>query len=285
MRPQVNLSYEQMRSLVIQFLAQPGSDPLQLNDLHEGVAKLAVARHGIAPSPDARNGIIELMRGAGVRLTEKDTARVVSIVWDLIIEGVVRPGSESGDAQLPFIYVTEFGRERIKDPRTPYDPDGFLNGVRRDVPGIDGVIMTYLAESLHTFRIGCLLSSAITLGCASEKAVLLLIAAYAESLASPRKESFLKKTEGQMIRRQYDEFSKCLDGHLRALLPGEVKENLDTALTTVFNLLRTHRNEAGHPTGKALVREVAYANINTFPFYVRKVYELIGWLKANAHLP
>jgi hypothetical protein len=75
-----------------------------------------------------------------------------------------------------------------------------------------------------------------------------------------------------------------LDSHLRPLLPNDVKEHLDSALTTIFNLFRVHRNEAGHPAGKVPEREVVYAHIIAFPFYVRKVYELIGWLKKNTPL-
>jgi hypothetical protein len=285
MSQQLALSYEQLRSLVIQHLAQPTRDPRQLNDLYGGVAKLAVDQHGIIPHREGQTGIIQLMHGSGVRLTEKDCGRVASIIWDLIIEGVVRPGKENGgDAQLPFFYVTDFGKERIKDPLTPYDPDGYLKATRRDVSGVDDVIMTYLAESLHTFRIGSLLSSTITLGCASEKALLLLIGAYGDALQSPRQEKFRKNTEGLVIKRQFDEFNKMLDSHLKGLLPADLKENLDVALLAVFALLRTNRNEAGHPTGKTVQREQAYASLTVFPTYLKKVYELIAWLKANAPL-
>ncbi len=57
-----------------------------------------------------------------------------------------------------------------------------------------------------------------------------------------------------------------------------------TALTTIFHMFRANRNEAGHPSGKMLSREEAYAKITAFPFYVRKVYELIDWLKASGPL-
>jgi hypothetical protein len=248
------------------------------------VGAAAVERHEIVPDPEGRSGIVAL-RGGGVYLTDKDYARVVSIVWDLIIEGVIRPGrADGGDAQLPSFYVTDFGRERIKDARTPYDPDGYLRAIRADDPDVDGVILTYLAESLHTFRIGSLLSSTITLGCASEKALLLLIAAYRDALPPARQEKFRKNTEGLVIKRQFDEFSKMLDSHLKGLLPGDMKEDLDVALLAVFAMLRANRNEAGHPTGKAVSREEAYASLTVFPTYLQKVYGLIGWLKANAPL-
>ena len=220
-------------------------------------------------------------------LSDKDYSRVQSIFWDLFVEGVVRPGLNDGlSNDLPFFHVTEWGVEKLRGGRdTPYDPDGYFKRLAAAVPGLDPVVVAYLRESLHTFRIDCLLSSAITLGCASEKALLLLVGAYAAALADGRREAFLRKTEGQAIRRQYDEFGKVLEGHLRPMLPGEVKENLDSALTTMFNLFRTHRNEAGHPTGKVVSREEQFAHILAFPFYVRKVYELIAWIKAKGPLP
>jgi hypothetical protein len=222
----------------------------------------------------------------GVRLTEPDCARVTSIIWDLIIEGVVRPGrADGGDAQLPFFYVTDWGRERIKNVRTPYDPDGYLKALKLDVPDVDDVIVTYLTESLHTFRIGCLLSSTITLGCASEKALVLLIGAYGDALPTGRQEKFRKNTAGFVIKRQFDEFNKMLDSHLKSVLSGDLKENLDVALLAVFAMLRTNRNDAGHPTGKIVQREEAYASLMVFPTYLKKVYELLHWLTANAPLP
>ena len=72
MSQQLPLSYEQMRSLVIQYLAQPTRDSRQLNDLHSGVARLAAEQHGIAPHREGETGIIQLMYGSGVRLTDKD---------------------------------------------------------------------------------------------------------------------------------------------------------------------------------------------------------------------
>ncbi|HEY7330954.1 MAG TPA: hypothetical protein VH592_25175 [Gemmataceae bacterium] len=76
-----------------------------------------------------------------------------------------------------------------------------------------------------------------------------------------------------------------LESHLKGLLTADIKENLDVALLAVFAMLRTNRNEAGHPTGKTVEREQAYANLIIFPTYLKKVYELMSWLKANKPLP
>lgn len=78
---------------------------------------------------------------------------------------------------------------------------------------MDPIIVVYLAESLHTFRIGCLLSSTIALGCASEKALLLLVGSYADALPEPRQKKFRQNTENRLIKRQFEEFSKQNQAH------------------------------------------------------------------------
>lgn len=79
-----------------------------------------------------------------------------------------------------------------------------------------------------------------------------------------------------------------LDDHpfrlLKGLLSGDLKESLDVALNAVFAMPRTNRNDAGHPTGKTVRREEAYASLTVFPTYLKKVYELMAWLKGNAPL-
>jgi hypothetical protein len=70
-----------------------------------------------------------------------------------------------------------------------------------------------------------------------------------------------------------------LESHLKGRLPGDLKDDLDVALSALFTLFRNNRNDAGHPTGKDIDRELAYANLVVFPTYVKKIYDLIGWLK------
>jgi len=59
------------------------------------------------------------------------------------------------------------------------------------------VILTYLEESLRTFRIGCLLSSTTTIGCASEKALILLFDAYGDALTGSMQDKYRKEIEGR----------------------------------------------------------------------------------------
>lgn len=272
-----------MRSLVVEVLANaPGG---QFNTLRTTVARVAQERGHVPASlgPGSHGYGMHAVNLGGYGQTvldDRDYGRVQSIIWDLIIEGVVRPGLNDGNNNdFPFFHVTEFGKQRLKDgPRSPYDPDGYLKRLRADVGEIDPTIVTYLNESLHTFRIGCLLSSTISLGCASEKALLLLISAYAEALPESMQDKFRKSTEGRMIKRQFDEFRKMLDSHLKGRLPSDLADGLDITLNAVFEMIRSQRNDAGHPTGREVSREQTYASLVIFPAYIKKVYDLIHWL-------
>src|SRR5262249_7226244 len=95
-------------------------------------------------------------------------------------------------------------------------------------------------------------------------------------------ERFLKATESKMIKQQFEEFERRLQDHLKGLLDRDLRADLETRLSGIFSMIREVRNEAGHPTGCTVSREVCYANLMVFPTYLRKVYDLIEWLNTQA---
>lgn len=272
---QLDTSYEQTRILVIEALKSSSSG--QITSLYPNVANLAV-RKGIVENPAGANFL-----NPPYELPRKYKTWIEDILWDLIMEGLVRPGLGDGSNQgLPWYHVSEYGKTVLttQSPQ-PYDPDGYLTEVR-SIPNIDDVILSYLEESLKAFRIHCHLSSVITLGCASEKAVLLLIEACKVAISDPTYQAdFEKKTDTLAIKRKHDEFQNLLKAKIVPFLPKELKENLDNYLIGLFSIIRSTRNDAGHPSGKEIRREPLYAYLVTFPEYLKKVYELIDWLNNN----
>jgi len=271
-------SYEQARSLVVESLGAASQG--QIFSLYTHVARLAIERGIASIDPAYSTG---MYRTPQYELSQKYKSWIEDIIWDLIIEGVVRPGL--GDATnngLPWYHVSEYGKTVLgNNPPQPYDPDGYLARVKA-ISNIDDIILTYLEESLKTFRIHCLLSSMITLGCASEKATLLLIDACQNSLVSPtEKDDFTRKTNTISIKRKHDEFQNIFKTKILPALPPNIKENLDNYLTGLFSIIRTHRNDAGHPSGKVIEREQLYSYLVVFPTYLEKVYALMDWLSRN----
>ena len=276
---QLPLSYEQMRSLTLEAL-RVVEFPTQLDGLLKAVGKMACERKLVLDP----NGV-DPGRNAMYFLAEYDAARINDIFWDFIIEGIIRPGlgNGTGNNGLSHYHVTEYGKKQIEHGvGSPHDPDGYLSLLESNVPKIDPVILNCITECLRTFRIGCLLSSAVMIGCASEQALLILLDSYATALPTAQSESFRKKIEGKFIKTQYDEFTKRLNGHLRALLPKELDDGLANILLGVFEMIRAERNDAGHPTGKTPSREIAFANISVFPGYLKRIYDLIEWLESKS---
>ena len=106
------IGYEQLRSVVIEYLAAAQKDPtLQINNLRTGVAAIAVkmgldpdAAHATSPSHGVAINV-----GGDVELAEPDFILVGEILWDLIIEGILRPGDSFGSQVFPHFHLTERG--------------------------------------------------------------------------------------------------------------------------------------------------------------------------------
>lgn len=134
----------------------------------------------------------------------------------MIVEGILTIGINASNETWPWLRVTEYGQKVIE---SPHDPSGYLDKLKEQRPQVDPVILTYIQEILRTYNVNCLLSSTITLGCASVKALLLLIEAYTNSIQNEdTKRRFIERTIGKPISRQFVELKKALEG-IKGRLP------------------------------------------------------------------
>lgn len=241
------------------------------------VASIAVEK-GIVSNPRGNANV----HGGSFCLNGRDEDRVREIIWNLIVERVVTIGMNNSNPAWPWLSLTEYGFKVVNSAEPiPHDPEGYLKRVKESIPNIDSIILTYLEESLYTYNINALLSSTITLGCASEKALLLLIDSYANAIQDTgRKTKFINDTKGRMIKRQFEEFSKCIT-NLVGRMPSNISEGLNTVLLGVFEMIRNNRNDVGHPTGKSIPKEYLYANLQVFIPYCQKIYQLIEYFDNN----
>ncbi|MBI5226392.1 hypothetical protein HY994_04095, partial [Candidatus Micrarchaeota archaeon] len=60
-------------------------------------------------------------------------------------------------------------------------------------------------------------------------------------------------------------------------LPKTLADDLETQFDGISNLIRTSRNDVGHPSGKKIDRMQAYANLRLFVPYCKRVYALIDF--------
>jgi hypothetical protein len=121
------------------------------------------------------------------------------------------------------------------------------------------------------------------LGGASEKAVLLLIDRYTDSISdATRKQRLVSEIlKAQSIFRKYELFDKQLSLP-KATVPKNLTDGGDSLLRGVFDLIRNSRNDAGHPTSGTLVdRDVVYSHLRLFSPYCARIYGLINWFQTN----
>jgi hypothetical protein len=218
-------------------------------------------------------------------LGKADEDAIRECVWSLVIQGIVVPGSSndsSHQANLPWLQVTEWGKTCLeKGEYAPYDAGLFLARIRNQVPHLDPIVDLYLKEALNSFRSGNYLAVAVMTGVASERVLIVLRDAIHSAIpGGDRKKKLMEATENQTAKRIYEAISDRIDP-IREQLPEELQESIGTQLDGIFQEIRRTRNDAGHPTGRVIERDEAYALLQLFPVYAKSAYALIDWLKAN----
>lgn len=206
-------------------------------------------------------------------LAPADVETLREAFWELFRQGYVTLGIDENNAGWPFFKLSRFGRQALSEG-APYrftDTKSYLDMVRRFAPDLDPVATAYLDEAVQAFHAGCILASNVMLGVAAEHRFDLLLNALA---ASPtHQKTFEPAVEQKLVLRRITEFNKRLEPMIPHL-PSEVREGLKTQLTTVQEVIRGSRNDAGHPTGKAPDREAAYVLLQMYAPFARKVYQL-----------
>ncbi len=227
--------------------------------------------------------ILNDFHNKGIDLDESDIRTVEQIIHEVYIEGVIAPGAtprvshrQGQPLVFPYYHLTPYGEKVVSNRESqPHDPDGYLAYIKTEIPSIDAVITRYLEECLSCFRRNLLLAAATMLGCAAEKAVLLLAEAFGRSLSNPdEKQKYEKETKSFIISQKWEALWKRLKPLSPSLPPG-LRDDLDTILERIFEIIRTTRNDAGHPTGKVIEKETVQANLWLFPIFCKRVYRLI----------
>jgi len=212
---------------------------------------------------------------------------VRGIIWELIIQGIVVPGvglgGASGDPGLPFFQITAWGKRCLSAGEfIPYDTGQFIDRLKGKVPSVDQFVLVYLTEALQCFRAGTYLATAVMVGVASEGILLDLRSTIESALdTKQKKEKFVADTVGKSVKRIYIEIQKRLDPIMEQITTALKKEDISAELSGIFDLIRKTRNDAGHPTGRRVEREEAFALLQLFPSYCSVTYEVIGWLKTQ----
>jgi hypothetical protein len=220
--------------------------------------------------------------GSQKYMPSDDREKVRQIVWEFILQGILAIGRAETNPNFPFVSITEHGKKVLESGETlPYDPDGYLRKLKTDIPNLDPIIEMYVTESLQAYLKGLMFSSAVALGVASEQAFLLLLDTFTNAIKDPpTKSSFEKLQESIRTKHKFDQLKNKLMS-IRGTLPRELSEDLESQFDGTFNMIRVTRNDAGHPTGRKIERDVAFVNLRLFIIYCKKIYGLIDYFGSH----
>lgn len=139
------------------------------------------------------------------------------------------------------------------------------------------VTLLYLKEAMQAFRSGCMLSATVMLGVAVEHTFKLLTDVIESNPA--KKRLFGPVFTERSFLKQFNKFKDIVKQNIQEF-PGDIKEDFDTHFAGILSIIRTSRNEAGHPTGKIMDREQTFVLLHLMIPYSKKMYQLKQYFES-----
>jgi hypothetical protein len=262
-------SYEEIRNAALDILAKRETASYQPN-------QYVHLRIGVAEVLDRRDSGSGSQSGNRPSLTSGDSALFQEIFWDLFRQGVITLGLDDANDKYPFFRVSSFGERMLahQDAYFFHDVSTYTKVIEDEIPAIDETTLTYLQEAMQAFKSGCILSSSVMIGVASEHTFDLLMQTIDGNPAFDKTFVAVRK-ENSMLRR-VTKFREIMEKKELAGLPHDLREDFDTNVGGIQALIRNFRNESGHPTGKIISREQQYVNLNLFVPYAKRMYQLMN---------
>lgn len=210
--------------------------------------------------------------------------QVQEVFWQLVVEGILAPGLNLSNPNLPWFHVTKYGKQVLQEGEAnPHDPTGYLLRLHQRVATPDATVLAYLSESLFSLRRRNLIASTVMLGIAAERVFLLLCESMEKALANPKEsKDFSARLRRFAMKPKLDWIHAKLQSLQSINLHG-FPENATIMVTTMYDLLRTQRNELGHPqpTPPKLSRGDVFANLQIFPQYYNIAEKIRKFLKQT----
>lgn len=267
-------SYEEIRDAALDLLAgreKATYDLIQYAHLSIGVAEVFQRRE---PAPRSTGNYI-VMGGAREALQGEDAQKFLEVFWGLFREGIITLGLDAANPEFPFFHVSELGKKIImgQKPYFFHDVASYTSLITAQVPQIDPVTLIYLQEAMNAFRSGCMLSSSVMLGVATEHTFLLLMEKINQH--PTHLQTYAAVDRQRSILPKVNTFKSILDTQTN--LTRDIKEDLDTHFTGILSVIRNFRNQSGHPSGIIIGREQVYVLLHLFVPYCKKMYQLMAF--------
>jgi len=216
---------------------------------------------------------------------ESFTMAVIDVFWQFVSEGIVAPGLNASNRNLPWFHVTEYGRSVVAHGEyQPHDRDGYLQRLSARNPNVDPTVLAYLEESLETFTRGNRVASMVMLGVAAERVFDLVCESLLSSSAMSDKEkgTLADHMKRARLKPRLEYVHQKLARIQDANTPG-FPESAALMVTAMYDIIRAQRNDLGHPQEKPprLDADVANARLQMFAGYFETAEQVRRFLSAH----
>ena len=220
-----------------------------------------------------------------------DPDDVSEILQELFLDGWFSPDHTQGP-DGNWLRLTSYGRSQLELDYKPVflDPVATIQEIEESIPNMDSIALDYFRESLWAIKKRLYLSATVTMGCASERSILLLIEAILDHYNDKTLISKFSKSYG--IKKKFDLLIKTIkEKDLKNEVLSKYQSDNDkideinrlfvdfnTHLDQMFSIYRINRNDAGHPTGRKFNEDIVKATAAMFKNYCEIIYGLISHL-------
>lgn len=210
-----------------------------------------------------------------------DVLTLQEILWELLVQGVLAPGKNSLNLNLPFVHLTDYGAQCLEDGRIlAHDPDAYIERFTRQIgPDIDDFVLQTTREALIVFASGSWVSSVILLARVTEflfdhLASLLL------SIPSHQGDDIERLDAAHRFSRNQAE--AVIHILLHRNLPSELISSLEPQLNGLLALLQYSRHQDGAPRAPQPSRDQVLGFLLLLPEQCAFVYHVLNILEGKA---
>ena len=206
------------------------------------------------------------------------------VLWELIIQGVIAPGLDSANLNLPWFHVTHYGKRVIAEEQyVPHDPGEYLQSLSRVIPSPDPTVMAYLAESLNCFSRGVMIGANLLLGVAAERVFLVVCESLEAAIRKPQEKMAFQRLLAQNAMKPKLEWVRDKIEVIQNQKPRPLPEDVDLMLTGIYNFIRLQRNDLGHPKDEPpnVSREQVFVSLRLFASYYATAEAVRSFLASN----
>lgn len=214
----------------------------------------------------------------------RDTLALQEVVWDLLVQGVLAPGKNSLNLNLPFVHVTEYGARCLEDGSiVAHDPERYIERLVEHTSGkADETLTESAREGLGAFLSGHYVAAVVMFARAAEHLFGRLLSALIRSGRRDGRGTKTLETCGRAPHQRYQVVCRTLTARR---LPAQLGDDLEPQLSSLRALIQLSRTHHGGPRVPVLDRDRVLGHVLLFPDQCRFVFALIDHLTESSARP